>query len=175
MGVALLFNVITKLLPLLPPVNVPMVMPSIGDRAAAHPDLPRPRALIADRQHVLGTVAPGRGSTRSTCQYPSSAIDVGHQRVAPLLNHHRPGPFAICQAVAAQARDRRRIVDGRSRSHPRYRSHWRRRSSPIARRAHLRPRRAAGLVPRPERQGRRTRPVVVGIRRKIQPRAGVVR
>ena len=26
-GVALLFNVITKLLPLLPPVNVPMVTP----------------------------------------------------------------------------------------------------------------------------------------------------
>ena len=43
-------------------------------------------------------------------------IEVGRYRhrprgVAALLDHHRPSAFAIRQAVAAQVRDRRRIVD----------------------------------------------------------------
>ena len=87
--------------------------------------------------------------------------------------HRRAGRRVLRHRVRRQHQVRRRIVDAADgHIHGIGRTGEGRRPT-IARRAHLRPRRAAGLVPRPEGQGRRTRPVVVGIRRNIQPRGGM--
>ncbi len=64
--------------------------------------------MIADRQHVLGTVIARRNRDGQPPGIEVGAIYVGHQGVATLLNDHGSSAFAIAQAVAAEIGNRRR-------------------------------------------------------------------
>ena len=128
---------------------------------------------MPNAQHIFRAVAPRRDGDGQGPGIQIRRVHIGHHRI-PTFNHHRPSPLAVRPAVPTEARYRGRIIDrGHGDIHGIGRTGEGRRP-PIARRAHLAPCRPTALIPGPHRQHRRTRPVVVGIRCKIQPRARIV-
>ena len=95
---------------------------AIGDSRTAHADLARARPLVPDAEHIFGAVPAGWNGDGEGTGIEVGAVDIGHQRITALLDHHRPGAFVVAQAVAGETGDRRRIVDRRHRHTDRLRA-----------------------------------------------------
>ena len=143
----------------------------VGHITAGDPHLTWTSAPVPHDQAVIGrTVGGDRDGHHTTIEV--RRIHIGHSagRIDELCHatFHKGD-------IRCDRREHRRIVDGCDGDIHRVSGTREGGRAPVARCAHLRPRRAAGLIPRSHRQGRAARPVVIGARREIQPRAPVIR